>query len=138
MQVFFDLLIAKQRILYIVASTMKSWLISKCSCHSLFFVFLSLLATRLQKYCVSFVYNLQGKMGKTERKGKKIKELKWPKYQKPKWQKYGMNEIQDSNSISAKYLGFNCIPCTHSFASKFKKCLMAIVIVWYEKSLDVT
>ena len=53
--------------------------------------------------------------------------------------KEGLNfKSQDSNSISAKYLGFDCIPCTHSFASKFKKCLMAIVIVWYEKSLDVT
>ena len=31
-----------------------------------------------------FVYILQGKMGKTEKNGKKITEQKWPKYQKPK------------------------------------------------------
>ena len=54
-----------------------------------FFVlgFWSLLATILQriwKYYVIFVYILQGKLGKTERTGKKILQLKWPKYQKPK------------------------------------------------------
>ena len=52
--------------------------------------------------------------------------------------KEGLNfKGQDSNSISAKYLGFDCIPCTHSFVSKFKKCLMAfylaIAMVWHEK-----
>ena len=44
----------------------------------------SLLATKLQKYYVIFVYILKGKMGKTEKTGKKITQLKWPKYQKPK------------------------------------------------------
>ena len=32
---------------------------------------------------------LQGKMGKTERNGKKITQLKWPKYQKPKDENMG-------------------------------------------------
>ena len=38
--------------------------------------------------------------------------------------KEGLNfKGQDSNSFSVKYLGFHYIPCIHSFASKFKKCL---------------
>ena len=41
------------------------------------FGFWSLLATKLRKYYVIFVYILQGKMGKTENKtGKKITQLK--------------------------------------------------------------
>ena len=36
-----------------------------------------------------FVYILQGKMGKTEKNGKKITNLKWPKYQKPKNENMG-------------------------------------------------
>ena len=40
------------------------------------FGFWLLVVTKLQKYYVIFVYILQGKVGKTERKGKKIKELK--------------------------------------------------------------
>ena len=35
------------------------------SSHFSFLVFWSLLATKLRKYCVIFVYILQGKMGKT-------------------------------------------------------------------------
>ena len=40
--------------------------------------------TKIRKYYVIFVYILQGKMGKTEKNGKKITQLKWPKYQKPR------------------------------------------------------
>ena len=50
------------------------------------FGFWSLLATKLQKYYVIFVYILQGKMSKME---KKITQLKWPKYQKPKDENMG-------------------------------------------------
>ena len=32
--------------------------------------------TKIRKYCVIFVYILQGKMGKTEKNGKKIMQLK--------------------------------------------------------------
>ena len=39
---------------------------------------------KIWKYCMIFVYILQGKMGKTEKPRKKITQLKWPKYQKPK------------------------------------------------------
>ena len=61
------------------------------------FHFWSLLATKLQKYYITFVYILQGKMGKTEKTRKRISKLKWPKYQKPKTkrQKYGMNKIKE-------------------------------------------
>ena len=38
--------------------------------------------TKIRKYYVIFDYILQGKMGKKDRK--KITQLKWPKYQKPK------------------------------------------------------
>ena len=51
------------------------------------FGFWSLLATKLRKYYVIFVYILQGKMGKTERKRKEnhtTKVTKIPKYQKTK------------------------------------------------------
>ena len=44
---------------------------------------------KIQKYYVIFVYILQGKMGKTEKTGKKITQLKWPKYQKPKDENMG-------------------------------------------------
>ena len=43
---------------------------------------------KLWKNYVIFAYILQGKMGKTEKTRKKITQLKWPKYQKPK---YGMH-----------------------------------------------
>ena len=36
--------------------------------------------TKIRKYYVIFVYILQGKMGKTEKNRKKIRQLKWPKY----------------------------------------------------------
>ena len=39
------------------------------------FWFLVTLATKLQKYYVIFVYIVQGKMGKTEKNGKKITQL---------------------------------------------------------------
>ena len=45
--------------------------------------------TKIRKYYVIFVYILQGKMGKTEKNGKKITQLKWPKYQKPKNENMG-------------------------------------------------
>ena len=48
---------------------------------------------KMQKYYVIFVYILQGKMGKMEKTGKKITQLKWPKYQKPT-DKYGMNKTK--------------------------------------------
>ena len=38
-------------------------------------------AMKIRKYKVIFVYILQGKMGKTEKNGKKITQLKGPKYQ---------------------------------------------------------
>ena len=60
------------------------------------FCFLSLLATRLRKYCVSFVYNLQGKMGKTEKNQKENRATKVTKIPKSKRQKFGMNETKDS------------------------------------------
>ena len=45
--------------------------------------------TKIWKYYVIFVYILQGKMGKMEKNGKKIMQLKWPKYQKPKDENMG-------------------------------------------------
>ena len=47
-----------------------------------------------RKYYKILVYILQEKMGKTEKNGKKITQLKWPKYQKLERQKYGMNEMK--------------------------------------------
>ena len=64
-----------------------------CFVHPIF-CFWSLLVTKLRKYYVIFVYILQGKLGKSEIKGKKIKKLKWPKYQNQK-RKYGMNETYE-------------------------------------------
>ena len=49
------------------------------SSHFSFLVFWSLLATKLRKYYVIFVYILQGKMGKTGKNGKEIMQLMWPK-----------------------------------------------------------
>ena len=41
--------------------------------------------TKIRKYYVIFVYIWQGKMGKREKNGAKLTQLKWPKYQKPKF-----------------------------------------------------
>ena len=54
---------------------------------------------KIRKYYVIFVYILQGKMGKTEKSGKKIMELKWRKYQKPKdenmgWTKQSLLQVR--------------------------------------------
>ena len=46
-------------------------------------------AMKIRKYKVIFVYILQGKMGKTEKNGKKITQLKWPKYLQPKTKTIG-------------------------------------------------
>ena len=59
--------------------------------------------TKIQKYCVIFVYILQGKMDETEETGKKITQLKWPKYQKPKdknmgWMKHKFMICQYCNN----------------------------------------
>ena len=53
---------------------------------------------KLRKYYEIFVYILSGKMDKTKKKGKKITQLKWPKYQKPKdkymgWTKHALRNI---------------------------------------------
>ena len=45
--------------------------------------------TKIRKYYVIFVYILQGKMGKMEKNGKKITQLRWPKYQKAKDENMG-------------------------------------------------
>ena len=45
--------------------------------------------TKIWKYYVIFVYILQGKMGKTEKNGKKITQIEWPKYQKLKDENMG-------------------------------------------------
>ena len=44
---------------------------------------------KLWKYEVIFVYILHSKMGKTEKNWKKIMQLKWSKYQKPKGENMG-------------------------------------------------
>ena len=55
------------------------------------FGFWSLLATKIQKYYIIFVYILQGKMGKTEKNRKENHATKVTKIPKTKRQKYGMN-----------------------------------------------
>ena len=50
---------------------------------------LKFLAWSLDNRQAIFVYILQSKMDKTEKNGKKITQLKWPKYQKPKDEKMG-------------------------------------------------
>ena len=59
-----------------------------CFVHPIFRLW-SFLAMKLRKCYVIFVYILHGKMGKTEKTGKKITQLKWPKYQKPKDENMG-------------------------------------------------
>ena len=56
------------------------------------FGFWSLLATKLQKCYVIFVYILQGKMDKTEKNRKENHTTKETKIPKTKRRKYGMNE----------------------------------------------
>ena len=67
--------------------------INKCFVHPIFrFWFLVTFGdevTKIRKYYIIFVYILQGKMGRMEKNGKKITQLKWPKYQKPKDENMG-------------------------------------------------
>ena len=66
-----------------------------CSSHFSFIGFCSLLVTKLQKYYVIIANTLQGKMGKMEKKGKKITQLKWQKNTKNQKKK-----IWDERNIS--------------------------------------
>ena len=71
-----------------------------------------------------FVYILQGKMGKTEKPRKKIVQLKWPKYQKPKEENMGWTKHKFlQNTIDAKFqklqqtflgLSYSCKWCINS------------------------
>ena len=60
----------------------------------LVFGFWSLLATKLRKYDVIFVYILQGKMKKTEKNQKENHATKVTKIPKTRRRKYGMNETK--------------------------------------------
>ena len=64
------------------------------------FCFWSLLATKLRKYLVIFVYVLQGKMGRTEKTQKENHATRVTKTPKTKRQKYGMNETITNNEKS--------------------------------------
>ena len=68
----------------------KNWMCSFIVSFIPFFVFgfWSLLAMKLRKYYVIFVYILQGKMGKTEKTGKNHK-TKVTKIPKPKEENMG-------------------------------------------------
>ena len=48
----------------------------------IYFIFLYYYNSKI--LCNIFVYILESKMGKTEKTRKKITQIKWPKYQKPK------------------------------------------------------
>ena len=63
------------------------------------FGFWSLLATKLRKYYVIFVYILQGKMGKMEKNQKENYATKVTKIPKTKRRKYGMNETKSTLQI---------------------------------------
>ena len=67
-----------------------------------FFVvgFWSVLAIKLQKYYVIFVYILQGKMGKTEKNRKENHATKVTKIPKTKRSKYGMSKTLAKNTVN--------------------------------------
>ena len=58
--------------------------------------------TKIQNYCVFFVYPLQGKMVKTEKNGKRNHATKVTKITKTKRQKHGMNEKLEESCESAE------------------------------------
>ena len=62
------------------------------SSHFWFLVTFDNKVTKIRKYYVIFVYILQGKMGKTEKKQKENHATKVIKIPTTKRQKYGMNE----------------------------------------------
>ena len=67
---------------------------------------------KIQKYYIIFVYILQGKMGKTEKNGKKITQLKWPKYQKPKdenmgWTKQKLRYSEKTTKVGDFFVAFS-------------------------------
>ena len=70
--------------------------IDKCFVHPNFrFWFLVIFGnevTKIQNYYIVFVYILQGKMGKTEKKEKKITQPKCLKYQKTKDENMGLTK----------------------------------------------
>ena len=70
--------------------------------HFLFLVTFCDKVTKIWKYYIIFVWILQGKMDKTEKKGKKIAQLKWPKYQKPKDENMGVNVFWKDRGCNSK------------------------------------
>ena len=89
----FQLSIWKSNFILEMARTIsKNWnCFIICFVHPIF-CFWSLLATKLQKYCVIFVYILQGKRGKKKKNPEENHETKVTKMPKTKRRKYGMNE----------------------------------------------
>ena len=66
--------------------------------------------TKIQKYYLIFVYIWQGKMGKTKKNWKKITQLKWPKYPKPKdenmgWTKHKTAKVKSEFCQNIRWRG---------------------------------
>ena len=113
------------------------------------FGYWSLLATRLQKYYVIFVYSLQGKMGKTGKNRKKITQLKSLKYQNPKDENMGWKkhlQLKFHSLIRRLTRGRSkprpiCtklqIPTT-MISSALNSYTFLIVAEWTKKSIDFT
>ena len=84
---FFDRIHKKN--MRIIVQVLFSWSL-EIPCPSIGFWLI--LVTKLRKYYVIFVYILQGKIGNTGKNVKKITQLKWPKYQKPKDKNIGWSD----------------------------------------------
>ena len=74
--------------------------------HFWFLVTLGEEVTKIRKYYIIFVYILQSKIGKTEQKGKKITQLKWPKYQKPKDENMGWTKHRSNYLVGLDFQWF--------------------------------
>ena len=81
---------------------------------------------KIQKYYAIFVYILQGKM---EKKGKKIRQLNGPKYQKPK----------DENMRLTKHMKPSFFFEIFGFSSRWKfyiEIKNAAITVYYNRKID--
>ena len=111
-----------------------------------FFGFSSLLSMRLWKYYIIFVYILQGKIGKTEKNGKKIAQLKWQKHQKPKginmgWTKQKARKVCMTNVMLLIHKTYIQISFTYNLVIQFvtKNLYRTRAIItrsWFEKVLE--
>ena len=80
--------------------------IISCSFH---FSFLVTFGDEVMKIQKSYITILQGKLGKTKKNGKKITQLKWPKFKRPKEENMRWTKNKTANNLSYSFSNFKLL-----------------------------